>query len=114
MNQFKLKVPVWVLKVEGELKKEWEAENRKIKKSLAAGAKSGEKSSVAKPKAKAVQGGKNDVNVTGKLDWGITSTKLTGVQSIFQCLLTCLPSTATEPSLPLRAHQLNRRRPSAS
>jgi hypothetical protein len=76
MNQFKLEVPAWVLKVEGELKKEWEAENRKIKKSLAAGAKSGEKSSVAKPKA--VQGGKNDVNVTGKLDWGITSIQTDG------------------------------------
>jgi hypothetical protein len=36
MNQFKLEVPAWVLKVEGELKKEWEAENRKMKKSARA------------------------------------------------------------------------------
>lgn len=32
MNQFKLEVPAWVLGLEGELKKEWEAENRKLKK----------------------------------------------------------------------------------
>jgi hypothetical protein len=38
MNQFKLEVPAWVLKLEGELKKEWEAENRKLKKSIGTGA----------------------------------------------------------------------------
>jgi hypothetical protein len=32
MNQFKLEVPAWILKVESELKAEWEAENRKLKK----------------------------------------------------------------------------------
>lgn len=32
MNQFKLEVPAWVLKLEGDLKKEWEAANRKLKK----------------------------------------------------------------------------------
>ncbi|KAL1608194.1 hypothetical protein SLS60_003133 [Paraconiothyrium brasiliense] len=32
LNQFKLEVPAWILKLEGELRKEWEGENRKIKK----------------------------------------------------------------------------------
>ncbi|KAI8940855.1 hypothetical protein NX059_002116 [Plenodomus lindquistii] len=32
MNQFKLEVPPWVLSLESDLKKEWEAENRKLKK----------------------------------------------------------------------------------
>ena len=32
MNQFKLEVPRWISKAEGEMKKEWEAENRKLKK----------------------------------------------------------------------------------
>ena len=37
LNQSKLEVPASVLKLEGELKKEWEGENRKIKKAAAGG-----------------------------------------------------------------------------
>jgi hypothetical protein len=32
MNQFKLEIPAWISKLESELKAEWEAENRKLKK----------------------------------------------------------------------------------
>ncbi|KAF2114968.1 hypothetical protein BDV96DRAFT_612972 [Lophiotrema nucula] len=32
LNQGKLEVPAWITKLEGELRKEWEAENRKLKK----------------------------------------------------------------------------------
>ncbi|CAO2649523.1 Nn.00g069080.m01.CDS01 [Neocucurbitaria sp. VM-36] len=32
LNQFKLEVPAWVGKVEGDLRKEWEAENRRVRK----------------------------------------------------------------------------------
>lgn len=39
MNQFKLEVPAWILKLEGELKKEWEGENRKMKKIVSGGTK---------------------------------------------------------------------------
>lgn len=39
LNQFKLEVPAWILKLEGELKKEWEGENRKLKKAAAGGTK---------------------------------------------------------------------------
>lgn len=45
MNQFKLEVPAWILKLEGEMKKEWDGENRKAKRQASGGA--------AKPKAKA-------------------------------------------------------------
>jgi hypothetical protein len=65
MNQFKLEVPAWVSKMEGDLKKEWEAENRKMKKSGGAGVAS--KDPVAgKGKGKATKSAKGDVNVTGK------------------------------------------------
>jgi hypothetical protein len=37
MNQFKLEVPLRVLKVEAELKREWKAENKKIKNGAGAG-----------------------------------------------------------------------------
>jgi len=60
MNQFKLEVPAWVLKIEGELKKEWEAENRKMKKT-SGGAVAGGKS-----KAKTAPASSPGVNVTGK------------------------------------------------
>lgn len=33
LNQFKLEVPRWILDLEGDLKKEWESENRKLKRS---------------------------------------------------------------------------------
>ena len=32
LNQFKLEVPAWILKMEGELKKEWDKENNKLGK----------------------------------------------------------------------------------
>jgi len=75
LNQFKLEVPAWVLKVEGDLKKEWEAENRKAKKG-GAGSVSvkgmGVKTSKAKMQASDGGGGSsfttsNGVNVTGRL-----------------------------------------------
>ena len=37
LNQSKLEVPAWILKSEGELKKEWESENRKMKKAATGG-----------------------------------------------------------------------------
>jgi hypothetical protein len=76
MNQFKLEVPAWVLSLEGELKKEWESENRKLKKgaatsaSVGAGAKTATPAKVVKAKPQCKQGGvstaNNGVNVTGK------------------------------------------------
>jgi hypothetical protein len=73
MNQFKLEVPAWVMKLEGELKKEWEAENRKMKKSGGAGgAVPKEQPKSVKGKAKAAQSTKGgDVNVTG--EWKLSS-----------------------------------------
>jgi hypothetical protein len=65
MNQFKLEVPAWVLKLEGELKKEWEAENRKMKKNGGAVAAAPKEKANVKGKAKAAQSN-GDVNVTGK------------------------------------------------
>ena len=32
LNSYKLEVPAWILKVEGDLKAEWERENAKMKK----------------------------------------------------------------------------------
>jgi hypothetical protein len=32
LNSFKLEVPAWILKVEGELKAEWERENARLKR----------------------------------------------------------------------------------
>lgn len=63
MNQFKLEVPAWIIKLEGELKKEWESENRKMKKSGRTGANTPEKP--RKDKAKAPNSTSNGVNVTG-------------------------------------------------
>ncbi|KAJ4353786.1 uncharacterized protein N0V89_005516 [Didymosphaeria variabile] len=37
LNQFKLEVPAWISKVESELKREWEGENKKMKKSASSG-----------------------------------------------------------------------------
>lgn len=89
LNQFKLEVPAWVLGVEGELRREWEGENRRLKVKEGkgkgggggVGAKSGGvKSAGAKgsqgvgkaegARGKGVgsssQGEKSGVNVTGK------------------------------------------------
>ena len=66
MNQFKLEVPAWVLKVEAELKTEWEAENRKMKKNAGAGTKIGDPASSGKGKAKAAKAVNDGVNVTGE------------------------------------------------
>ena len=84
LNQFKLEVPAWVLKLEGDLKKEWEAENRKAKKASAGsvgagagakgmGVKTGKvKTGKVKTQASESGGGSsftasNGVNVTGRL-----------------------------------------------
>jgi hypothetical protein len=64
MNQFKLEVPAWILKLEGELKKEWETENRKMKRSGGSGTSTQEKSS--KGKAKASDSASQNVNVNGE------------------------------------------------
>jgi hypothetical protein len=66
INQFKLEIPSWVLKVEGELKKMWEAENRKMKKSAGAGVVPTEKVG-SKGKANAVLSICSGMNVTGDL-----------------------------------------------
>jgi hypothetical protein len=77
MNQSKLEVPAWVLKLEGELKKEWEAENRKVKKSA------GVTHSSKAPKAKAAQNAVAGVNVTGESNYAGEMP-----------LLTCMKSTS--------------------
>lgn len=85
MNQFKLEVPAWVSKTEGELKKEWEAENRKLKKSGGPKGEPEEKAS-AKGKAKATPsasvksavaekaGGKSKAKTTTNASSGINVT----------------------------------------
>ncbi|KAI2487357.1 hypothetical protein Ptr902_01490 [Pyrenophora tritici-repentis] len=76
LNQFKLEVPAWVLKVESDLKKEWEAECRRVKKAgVGAGAGMGVKGMGAKTSKVKTQAGEssgggsfstsNGVNVTG-------------------------------------------------
>jgi hypothetical protein len=65
MNQFKLEVPAWVLKVESELKADWEAGNRKLKKSGSVVSKKAPKSSVARDRGFGSQGTTGSVNVTG-------------------------------------------------
>lgn len=62
INQFKLEVPAWILKVEGELKKEWEAANRKMKKASGKAVTS----AGGKSKAKMAPTSSPGVNVTGK------------------------------------------------
>lgn len=52
LNQSKLEVPAWIVKLEGELKKEWEGANRKIKKAAAGGS-----SNAKVPKSQIVAGG---------------------------------------------------------
>lgn len=75
LNQFKLEVPAWILALEGELKKEWEGQNKKIKKGKDGGSsKTGGKSeNTTKVKNSATIGcqpvasaaGNNSVSVTG-------------------------------------------------
>jgi hypothetical protein len=69
MTQFKLEVPVWVLKVESELRVEWEAGNRKLKKGGSVVSKKATKSSVARdPSIGSAQGSiASTVNVSGRL-----------------------------------------------
>jgi hypothetical protein len=67
MNQFKLEVPAWILKVESELKAEWEAENKKLKKGGNVASKKAPKSTAPRESgygsSQDVVGG---VNVTGR------------------------------------------------
>ena len=69
MNQLKLEVSVWVLKVESELRAEWEAGNRKLKKGGSVMSKKATKSSVARdPSIGSAQGSiASTVNVSGRL-----------------------------------------------
>ncbi|KAH8733156.1 hypothetical protein GQ44DRAFT_754642 [Phaeosphaeriaceae sp. PMI808] len=69
MNQLKLEVPAWVLKVESELEKVWETENRKMKKSAGVGSAGGKVTGKAKINTKAERGNDSNVNVTGELNW---------------------------------------------
>ncbi|KAH7386835.1 hypothetical protein DE146DRAFT_768522 [Phaeosphaeria sp. MPI-PUGE-AT-0046c] len=62
MNQFKLEIPAWILKLESELKKEWETEDRKMKKSGHGGTSTANKSN--KSHAKTSDSAPNGVNVT--------------------------------------------------
>ncbi|KAI4918480.1 hypothetical protein J4E90_002864 [Alternaria incomplexa] len=71
MNQFKLEVPAWVLKVESELKAEWEAENRKLKKNGGAVSKQAPKSrATSKLGLGSSHGVNGGVNVTVNLALG--------------------------------------------
>jgi hypothetical protein len=69
MNQFKPEVTVWVLKLESELRAEWEAENRKLKKGGSVVSKKATKSSVARDSSiSSAQGSiASNVNVSSRL-----------------------------------------------
>jgi hypothetical protein len=84
LNQFKLEVPAWILKLEGELKKEWENENKKMKKSVASAAKGksvkksgGGKSGDATQMAPSGSG----INVNGELAGGFLARNDTHIHS---------------------------------
>jgi hypothetical protein len=67
MNQFKLEVPAWILKVESELKAEWEAENKKLKKGGNVASKKAPKSTAPHDSGYgSSQGVTGGVNVTGR------------------------------------------------
>jgi hypothetical protein len=67
MNAIQLEVPAWVLKLEGELKNEWEAENRKLRKGGSARDSKVAKSDVARGQdIGGPQGVIGGVNVTGE------------------------------------------------
>ncbi|RAR14360.1 hypothetical protein DDE83_002310 [Stemphylium lycopersici] len=75
MNQFKLEVPAWVLKVESELKAEWEAANRKLKKSSGTkGSKRTKASGDSLRSSQSTTTGVN-VNVSVTLSTGISSSE---------------------------------------
>lgn len=65
INQFKLEVPAWILKVEIELKNEWEADNRKMKRAGGIATSMPGKTSKGKGKEKGSNSASNSVNVTG-------------------------------------------------
>ncbi|KAL6703142.1 hypothetical protein ACN47E_010204 [Coniothyrium glycines] len=67
MNQFKLEIPAWVLKTEGELKKEWEAENRKMKKVKSGVPDMGPKGGLADKGKGRAGGGRVDVARSGNI-----------------------------------------------
>lgn len=80
MNQFKLEVPAWILKLEGELKNEWEDENRKLKKKNATSAGKEKNVKTTKNPSKASRAGQigdQNVNVTGRSKDIILQTELT-------------------------------------
>lgn len=64
LNSFKLEIPAWILKIEAELKKEWEGENRKLKRTGKAA--SGAKAAGSTGKASSASASSQNVNVTGK------------------------------------------------
>jgi hypothetical protein len=68
MNQVQLEVPAWISNLESELKKEWEAENRKLKKGpTAAKSSKGMKSDGPRSQStNATQGANGGVNFTGR------------------------------------------------
>lgn len=70
LNQFKLEVPAWILKLESDLKKEWEADNKKLRKGQGSTKTvktvKGDKQ-LGKSASKATATDSNGVNVTGKV-----------------------------------------------
>ncbi|KAH7074878.1 hypothetical protein BKA63DRAFT_553769 [Paraphoma chrysanthemicola] len=68
INQGRLEVPGWVSKLEAELKKEWEAENRKMKKTAGAGS-TADKNAVGK-----AYGGEGDMAGTHSAGAGVNVT----------------------------------------
>ncbi|CAN9417913.1 unnamed protein product [Alternaria alternata] len=67
MNQFKLEIPAWISKLESELKAEWEAENRKLKKGASLGKKATKSSTVGSPSIGSSHGVTGGVNVSVNL-----------------------------------------------
>jgi hypothetical protein len=63
LNSFKLEVPAWISKVESDLKKEWETENRKLKKS---GKSDKDTKGATRPSRKTTT--HQDMNITGQCD----------------------------------------------
>jgi hypothetical protein len=67
MNAIQLEVPAWVLNLEGELRNEWEAENRKLRKGGSARGSKAAKSDVTRGQdVGGSQGVNGGVNVTGR------------------------------------------------
>lgn len=85
LNNFKLEVPAWILKLEGELRKEWEGEMRRLKRSVGATAKQGK---VAKKEGGrgsesvgATASSSSGVNVTGMSSVGLSTGENTDIGS---------------------------------